>query len=195
MGLTVSRSSIYCNTYGSSILKREQRTEKIEERTGRVVCTGYELLLTPPGCSGSLFRANGYTVKFRRPVRHAKHGRAEDKGAGRRRRRTRHSGERRGRRGRQAAAAAQPLAIYWWYDIDCVSNRNLDLRRRTNRSSMSADSTPTMSTVTLCPPSISDGAIKLRIVKSLLRKFRGTAWSKCHAVQEAQGGAGAEPSP
>ena len=40
---------------------------------------------------------------------------------------------------------------------------------------MSADSTPTMSTVTLCPPSISDGAIKLRIVKSLLRKFRGLA--------------------
>ena len=34
---------------------------------------------------------------------------------------------------------------------------------------------PTMSAVTLCAPSMSDGAIKMRIVKSLLRKFRGLA--------------------
>ena len=32
-----------------------------------------------------------------------------------------------------------------------------------------------MSAVTLCAPSMSDGAIKMRIVKSLLRKFRGLA--------------------
>ena len=70
----------------------------------------------------------------------------------------------------------QPLAIYRWYDHRS-RNRNLDLRRRTNRSSMS-ETTPTMSAVTLCPPSISDGAIKMRIVKSLLRKFRGAAWPK-----------------
>ena len=72
---------------------------------------------------------------------------------------------------------AQPLAIYRWYDHRS-RNRNLDLSRRTsNRSSMS-ETTSTMSTVTLCPPSISDGAIKMRIVKSLLRKFRGAAWPK-----------------
>ena len=40
-----------------------------------------------------------------------------------------------------------------------------------------SDATP--SQVTLCEPSMSDGAIKMRIVKTLLRKFRGTAWSKC----------------
>ena len=36
-----------------------------------------------------------------------------------------------------------------------------------------------LSDVTLCDPSISDGAIKLRIIKSLLRKFRGKVFAKC----------------
>ena len=44
------------------------------------------------------------------------------------------------------------------------------------RSSMSD---VTMSDVTLCDPSMTDGAIKLRIIKSLLRKFRGKVFAKC----------------
>ena len=39
--------------------------------------------------------------------------------------------------------------------------------------------TVTMSDVTLCDPSMTDGAIKLRIIKSLLRKFRGKVFAKC----------------
>ena len=37
----------------------------------------------------------------------------------------------------------------------------------------------TMSAVTLCDPSITDGAIKLRVIKTLLRKFRGKIFAKC----------------
>ena len=36
-----------------------------------------------------------------------------------------------------------------------------------------------MSAVTLCDPSMTDGAIKLRVIKTLLRKFRGKIFAKC----------------
>ena len=44
---------------------------------------------------------------------------------------------------------------------------------------MMSGSDATMSVVTLCDPSITDGAIKLRVIKTLLRKFRGKIFAKC----------------
>ena len=40
----------------------------------------------------------------------------------------------------------------------------------------------TMSAVTLCDPSMTDGAIKLRVIKTLLRKFRGKIFANSAVV-------------
>ena len=48
-----------------------------------------------------------------------------------------------------------------------------------NSTAMMSGSDATMSVVTLCDPSITDGAIKLRVIKTLLRKFRGKIFAKC----------------